>query len=395
MKEYNFQEGTISWFSSYLLDRSQCVQIESSFSPTVPVIWGVPQGSILGPLLFLLFLNELPDIVQKEAEEQAENNDKDPDEIIIYADDNTPISGDKDPLRLQAKVQEEANTVTSWFSKNDMICSSDKTKLLIIGTAANRHSKLESENLALKVNICGEEKKETTSEKLLGVIVNNTATFKHHLYGDEENQGLLKQLSSRVGILRKLKKYLPPARLKLIMDGVFNSKMSYGITVWGRVWQIPGSLDENLNNRTSPSITKEDVRKLQVLQNKCLRIITNSDYKTPTNILLSKTNSLSVHQKMAHLTLSQTFSIYKTKLPAYHHARLFGNTHSYLGTRSALGDSSGNRVEFRLSLARSNFFYQSSRLWAALPEPIKSSNSKQTFKKLCKTWIKNNIMEKP
>ena len=261
-----------------------------------------------------------------------------------------------------------------------MICSSDKTKLLIIGTGANRKSKLESKNLALKVNICGEEKKETTSEKLLGVIVNNTATFKHHLYGDEENQGLLKQLSSRVGILRKLKKYLPPARLKLIMDGIFNSKMVYGITVWGRVWQIPGSLDVDLNNRTSPSITKEDVRKLQVLQNKCLRMITNSDYKTPTSVLLSKTNSLSVHQKMAHLTLSQVFSIYKTKQPAYHHARLFGNP---------------QRVEFKLSLARSHFFYQSSRLWAALPEHIKLSNNKHTFKKHCKTWIKNNIMQKP
>ena len=143
------------------------------------------------------------------------------------------------------------------------------------------------------------------------------------------------------------------------MEGIFNSKMVYGITVWGRVWQIPGSLDVDLNNRTSPSITKEDVRKLQVLQNKCLRMITNSDYKTPTSVLLSKTNSLSVHQKMAHLTLSQVFSIYKNKLPAYHHARLFGNPHSDLGTRST-HNYSANRVEFRLSLATSNFWSEQS-----------------------------------
>ena len=211
MREYNFTEETVQWFSSYLLDQSQCVQIESSFSPSIAVPWGVPQGSILGPLLFLLFLNELPDIVKRDHEAVAaqDNQKHELDDIVIYADDNTPITADKDPIRLEAKIQEEANVVTKWFSKNDMICSSEKTKLLIIGTQANRRNKLENQNISIGVNICGEPKQETTSEKLLGVIVNNTATFKHHLYGDEENKGLLQQLSSRVGILKKLKKHLP------------------------------------------------------------------------------------------------------------------------------------------------------------------------------------------
>ena len=75
-------------------------------------------------------------------------------------------------------------------------------------------------------------------------------------------------------------------------------------------------MDEDLNTRTSPSITKEDVRKLQVLQNKCLRMVTNSDYKTPTSELTVKANCLSVHQQMAHLSLSQVFSIHPaTSLP--------------------------------------------------------------------------------
>ena len=390
MKEYNFSEDTISWFSSYLLDRSQCVQVESSFSPILPVPWGVPQGSILGPLLFLFFINELPDIVkERHGENSHENAAGTDEEIVIYADDNTLTTADKDPIDLQSKVQNEANLVTSWFSKNDMICSSDKTKLLVIGTKANRQSKLTGPNITLGVNVCGEDKQESSSEKLLGVVVNNIGTFKHHLYGDEENDGLLKQLSTRVGMLKRLKRFMSPARLKLLMEGIFSSKLTYGMTVWGRVWQIPGNTDDEIR---SPSLTKEDIRKLQVLQNKCLRIVSNSDYSTPTKTLLQKTRCLSVHQQIAQLSLSQVYNISKTRSPAYHYQRLFTPSNNpHPGARSF----GANRIDFKLSLARSHFFYQSSRLWAAIPESIKSSRNKTIFKKRCKAWVQSNVLVKP
>ena len=122
--------------------------------------------------------------------------------------------------------------------------------------------------------------------------------------------------------------------------------------------------------RTSPSLTKDDLRKLQVLQNKCLRIVTNSDYKTPTSVLLDKTKLLSVHQQMAQLSLSQVFNIYKTRLPAYHYNRIFSNANTDQRTRS-VNDFSTNRIEFKLSITRTHFFYQASRLWSALPDTIK------------------------
>ena len=129
---------------------------------------------------------------------------------------------------------------------------------------------------------------------------------------------------------------------------------------------------------------KEDARRLQVLQKKCLRFITNSDYKTPTKELLDKTNTLSVHQEIAHLSLSQVYNIHETKLPAYHYRRLFESRDNEVRNRPG-HDLSVNRIEF----------YQSSRLWTALPDQVKSSESKHSFKKKCKTWIKNNILVKP
>ena len=65
---------------------------------------------------------------------------------------------------LERKIQAEANLVTNWFSRNDMICSSEKTKLLIIGKSAGRQSKIENQQLELSVNVCGEQKFESSSE---------------------------------------------------------------------------------------------------------------------------------------------------------------------------------------------------------------------------------------
>ena len=178
------------------------------------------------------------------------------------------------------------------------------------------------------------------------------------------------------------------------MEGLFSSKMIYGMTVWGRVWGIPGNPDEE--SRASPTLTKEDLRRLQVLQNKCLRLITNSDRSTPTAHLLNNTGSLSVHQRIAHLSLAQVHTVFHDKKPDYHYKRLFGNSESNVltGTRAST-QASTKRIDFRLSLARSSFFYQSSRLWSALPDALKLEKNKASFKKKCKAWVNTMIAIKP
>ena len=103
------------------------------------------------PLLFLIFLNELQDVVKDDVEDASADAHN---EVVIC---RTPYSFRWD----------EANLVPNWLSKIDIICSSDKLKLLIVSTHSNRQSKLEHHILSLKVNICGEEKQETTSEKLI------------------------------------------------------------------------------------------------------------------------------------------------------------------------------------------------------------------------------------
>ena len=91
----------MEWFASYLNKRFKCVQVEPSFSPFFPVPWGFPQGSILHPLILLLFINELPESIKStnNTEETQNNGTPDVDEdavVIIYNNENNHITADKD-----------------------------------------------------------------------------------------------------------------------------------------------------------------------------------------------------------------------------------------------------------------------------------------------------------
>ena len=247
--------------------------MESSLSEFLDVQWGVPQGSILGPLLFLIFINELPEITLNNDQTNIENSS-----IVIFADDNTPSTSEIHPTVLKENIQKIGDNVTKWFESNEMVCSSDKTKLLIIGTKANRKSKLENDNMKIQVRVCGDIIEESQSEKLLGIIVNNNLNWKDHLHGNKENTGLLTKLSRTVGVLKKMRKIMPIKIFKQSVSSIFTSKLIYCLTVWGGIWNLPGN-----HQHKQMSISKENMRKLQVLTNKIMRIESGSDYETATS----------------------------------------------------------------------------------------------------------------
>ena len=390
LKEYKFEENTIRWFRSYLKDRFQCVQVESAFSPLLPVKWGVPQGSILGPLLFLIFINELPFLMNKARENINRNiNDEKAASIVVFADDNTPMQSAKSLAELEDTLQFKADLITNWFTKNKMVVSGDKTKLLVVKTNASRQNLIGQE---ININVAGDDTEETSSEKILGVIVNNTATWKNHLYGDSDNLGLMKELSKRLGMLRKLRRFLTEKKFKMVLNGLFTSKLLYCITAWSCVWGVGGGLDEN--ERRSVSMRKKDMRKLQTLQNKAMRILTNSDYQTPTLQLLESSKMLSVNQLAGYSMATQVFKIFTSGKPNYHYERFFGRLEPRHGAQTRTLLNSESRVEFKLSQGRGTFFYLASSIWNSLPLQIRNARNLQEFKRKSKNWAKFNLPAK-
>ena len=144
-------------------------------------------------------------------------------------------------------------------------------------------------------------------------------------------------------------------------------------------------------SKMKTNMSKDDLRKLQVLHNKCMRLQTGKDRNTSCTTLLSLTNSLSVHQMIAHKSAIQVYNVSKNEAPKYHFQRLFPSNRSQDNQETRSTSNLDTRVEFTRTIGRGSFFYQGSRLWSALPLNIKMARNTLIFKKQTKTWIKHNI----
>ena len=130
LKLYNFSDSSIGWLMSYLVGRTQLVQVESRTSCQLDCgDSAVPQGSVLGGLLHVIMSNDLP----------ACHDDG---EAVVYVDDDSDFVKDKDPTILNAKIQTEADNTASWLKDNRLCVAGEKSKLLILGTREMRASKL-------------------------------------------------------------------------------------------------------------------------------------------------------------------------------------------------------------------------------------------------------------
>ena len=226
LRLYEFSDKSIEWFASYLNDRKQVVQVESKLSdPADLEDYGVPQGSSLEPLIFIIFSNDFPTNSQDCVS-------------VLYADDDTVNVSASNLKDLQDGLQSAADSSTQWVADNKMVCSGEKTKLLLMSTPQLKGHRIQDQGIS--VAICCKIVKPSKSEKLLGLIVNDQMTWNEYLYGEcwrqtDNAKGLIMQLSQRVGLLKKVAPLMPLSRFKVVCQGLFYSKLSYCLQVMGNV----------------------------------------------------------------------------------------------------------------------------------------------------------------
>ena len=313
----------------------------------------------------------------------------------MFVDDDTDCVAGSEPETLLRKIQKEADISCDWLRDNRMVVAGQKSKFLIVGTKEMRNKKCDGQISTIYVD--GKQVCESKSEKLLGIIVNNTMSWKEYLYGEtwrtevvSNNKGLLNQLSQRLGILKKLSRVASKKTFKMIAQGIFYSKMSYCFPLFLNTWGLDHYRDGSSRNS---SLMKKDLYKLQVLQNQVIRLMFNNNrvsYTMSTSELLTWSGDLSVHQQGALSTLCLTKKILITKKPSYLATQLENKVNR--GTRSGTTLYHG---KCKLGLTREGFVYRAVKLYNLIPDDLRNESKLLRFKSEVKKWVAINIPVKP
>ena len=157
LRHYNLSAEAVNWFSSYLLNRKQKVVINNTESATENTVCGVPQGSILGPLLFLLFINDLPLYTNNVSTD-------------LCADDTTLFHIGESQVSIERSLQLALLNLSEWCKLNGMLLNTAKTKVMIITTVQKR---LHLNNNYLHLTYNDDTLKTVETEKVLGVHIDN------------------------------------------------------------------------------------------------------------------------------------------------------------------------------------------------------------------------------
>jgi len=262
LQHYGFRGIVYDWFESYLQNRKQYVTFKSKQSNCMDIICGVPQGSILGPLLFILYVN---DIV----------NTSNIFDFTLFADDTTILYSHKNLNTQVSTINRELSEVSNWFKANKLSVNASKTYFMILGTPqmTNKYNIIGSPEIILDDTILDR----VTNTKFLGVIIDENIKWKLHI------EATSKTVSRNIGVMNKLKHYIPERILHSLYCSLVMPYINYGILVWGNAY-------------------KTYVQKIFKLQKRAMRVISNSHYRSHAAPLFSKFNITNVYDTF-HLEL--------------------------------------------------------------------------------------------
>ena len=264
LEAYGFDEKSLKLIYNYLSNRKQRVKINDSYSSWREILYGVPQGSILGPLLFNIFICDMFYFLENY-------------ELANYADDSTPYSAKRNHKLVIEELETSSSILFKWLQTNYMKVNTDKSHLLLSG------------NVSLTSNIDNKLIESENEQVLLGVTIDSNLSFEKHI------NNLCKKASQKLNALARISGYINLQKRRVIMKSFIISQFGYCPLSWM-------FHSKRLNN------------KINSIHERALRI-TYVDNVSSFQELLEKDNSVSIHHKNIQVLATEMFKISKNLSP--------------------------------------------------------------------------------
>ena len=339
---YGIRGPVLQWFKSYLEARKQFVNIGEYKSDYDNITVGVPQGSILGPLLFLIYINDL----------QFASNIL---SIILFADDTNLFLSGKDPSELNNILNAELINIQNWFNANKLQVNYGKTCYMIF-----KSKKRYIDESAIHISLNGTVIRRVTSTKFLGVIIDSDLTWKGHI------NHISSKLSQAIGVMNRLKKILLINICVTLYHTMVSPYLTYCIEIWG-----------NCANYL--------LLRIFLLQKRAVRVITDSHYLAHTDPLFHKLKILKLSDLYRLHATCFVFSTVNGLLPS-----LFNDyfVYNYVVNRYICRNSNDlNIPPWIYQYSRSTLRYNGSVVWNSLSQELIQSPTLSSFKRKYKMFL--------
>ena len=347
--QYNISGPLLEWLITYLKDRSQIVRVGTSFSPPEKILSGCPQGSVLGPLLAIMYLNDLSDKTENDA--------------LFYADDTSLYSSHShDSQNDRQSLQKDLDTITEYGKEWAVAFNAQKTVQL---TFTNRH---ESEDFTLHFD--GHDIPTGTTHKHLGLTISTDLHFHQHI------NTIIRSINTSLGPVYPVAKFLP----RSILDNLYTTYIRPHFDYCDIIF------DGNM--------TMTDAARLQSLQNRCARLVTGAKFRSPTEALLNDLGweRLSTRRLIHKLLFFHRLYNNHPPLPSYLTDILTDTRQDATGLRLRNANLLST-LPSRLTSFYRSYFPATIRQWNTLPEALRSIQSLSDFTR--QVWRRFGAPESP
>ena len=327
-----FDFNALKLIYSYLTNRFKRVRVNSSCSSWTEIIYGVPQGSILGPILFNIYLCDLFMFCKNSA-------------IANYADDNSPFSCNADVESVIEQLTTDSKTLLEWVKNNGLKANPDKFHLLLNET--DKNYSIEIENFKIFNRNC---------EKLLGISIDNTLSFDDHV------SDLCRKASQKLHALSRISHFMNMKQRKIIMKSFVHSQFGYCPLVWM-------FHSRKLNNR------------IDRIHERSLRVVYDDNQSTFRE-LLNKDNSFTIHERNIQTLAIELYKVINKISP-----QLMSEVFPLKTSVKYFSDNPFMTRNVRtVRYGTETLAHLAPKIWVIIPKDINESRSLKLFKRRIKLW---------